>query len=737
MFEPSPHTTHHYYYGCQKASSIPVYLHNKEQKEPYVIIAPEEDFDSIEQGFLFFHPDSRIWRLPALDPWFPSKAMMGDRVKWLYQASVATPFDVFLCSKKSLLQKTIPPSYFQKYTIQLTTNTPIPSKKELLEIGYIESETIEERGYFCQKGHILDIFSYIHPHPIRIEAIGDQIENIYFFNLKTNRNIKKTSSGTLPPTYEAFIPSQQKMPAVLQLKKIKLFPKLWIKKISQSVFFPEQALLTPFIYNQSFQALDFFKKQLPHTSPLIWSMESDKSHHFPQTEASSLDHSSVLSILMNQFYFKNIHQQHKMIYLHPVIAEKKNIWPVTTLPKSWPSNEKLSSHFVCIATPSENQIQQIQLKLEKSHFKPHLINHSQRNWNEWKEEQARNKDVIHLIPSLIPDHFQMDQCLFLKGDDLLEKICSPKVSETFYPKTKSNALRFSEIKKGDFIVDKTYGIGLYKGLKILTLHNQKAEYIELEYKDKDRLYVPISQIHRLYPFKTKTGVNILDQLGSPYWNRKMAKASRSIQNLILDLLKMYTARSQINRTPFQPPSQNFIKFEKEFPFEETPDQARSIQEVLKNMTSSHPMERLIIGDSGYGKTEVAMRATFKAVEDGYQVACLAPTTILSLQHFKNFKDRFSKWPVQIDLLNRLVTPSKRKDLLQNISTQKTDIVIGSHRLLSSDIQFKNLGLLIIDEEHRFGVKQKEKFKKMKTQCRLHVFIRHPYSSYFKCQLKWS
>ena len=262
-------------------------------------------------------------------------------------------------------------------------------------------------------------------------------------------------------------------------------------------------------------------------------------------------------------------------------------------------------------------------------------------------------------------------------------------------------------------MDKIHGVGLYQGLKTLTFNKKAGEYIELEYKNADRLYIPIHHLYRLFRFKSSLGRRAIDELGQPYWSQKMDKAKKSIQTLVLDLLQLYSKRSQVKRTPFKTPSPDLKQFEKNFPFEETKDQSNTIEQVFKDMARPFPMDRLIIGDSGFGKTEVSMRAVFKAVEDGYQAVFLAPTTILSLQHFKNFQSRFASWPMRIELVNRLIAPSKVKSILSDLEQQKIDILIGSHRLLSSDIRFKKLGLIIIDEEHRFGVRQKEKLKKLK------------------------
>ena len=709
LFEPS--LSHSYLYGCEESSSIAVYLNFFDIKGPHIIIVSEEDFDSLEQSFLFFNPEQKIYKLPAVDPWFPSRTLLTERVQWLYQALSSHSQSIFLCSKKSLSQKTLPPDQFQKHCAVLTQNSAFPSLRQLQELGYLSDCPIEEKGFYHQKGGLMDIFSPSHSLPVRLSALGDQIESLHFFNPKTWRNLTSCSSMTLVPAYEACIFSERRKTTIQSLKKIPDLPKNWLKKISQGLFFPEIAVLIHFIYDKPAQALDFFTQ-----TPQIWITQNEENKNISETSnPSSQDfHSNIIK----QFYFKELNFPAKKNILTPLIQENStdNIWPIQTLKKtrSFPEINTLENHFSIIASPSENSIEYIQFQLKKMGLEPCLVTEKERFWSEWKAEQIQNPKKVHLILDSLPQTFKTADSFFIKGDLFLQKTKEPSSKKNQKAlSSKLKALHFSEISNGDLVVDKIHGVGCYKGLKNLTFNNTIGEYIELEYKDKNRLYIPVSQLHRLFQFKTQVHTKILDQLGQPYWKKKLSKAQKSIQNLVLDLMKTYSARSSIKRKPFNSSNPELIQFEKQFPFEETPDQMQAIQDIYKDMQADHPMDRLIIGDSGYGKTETAMRAVFKTVESGFQAVLLAPTTILSLQHFENFKKRFLNWPFRIELINRLAPPKKIKLIVKDLLTQKVDILIGSHRLLSSDVQFKNLGLIVIDEEHRFGVKQKEKLKKLK------------------------
>lgn len=702
------------YYGCEHPSVVGAYLSLSNKKGPHVITIPESEFKAAEESLSFFNPEQKVFKLPALDPWFPSKTQMVERIQWLNRALSPSSQDIFLCSKKSLYQKTLPPNIFKNNTLVLTKNSPLPSQKLLYEYGYTSSFPLEEPGFYHQKGGILDIFSPAHPLPIRLEAAGGGIESIRFFNPKTLRNLSACSAAAVTPAYEAFILPENKVQTVSRLKKIQNFPSYLLKKISQGMFFPEITWLISFIYSQPAQALDFFQRP-----PQLWILQSELQQKTPEIENSFDKSQAFYKDLIHQFYFKHLDFSFTKTILHSVIQENKNIWPMQIIKNTktfsdselW-NSKILENYFSIIAVSSEISMEQIQLKLKKQGFEPCFS--EERFWSDQKAEQIQNPKKVHLIQGNLPYSFKTQDSVFLKDRHILKSTAVPSRSTSSQSlSSRLKALHFSEIKKGDLIIDKIHGVGRYKGLKNSSFGGIPEEYIEIEYKNQDRLYIPVSRLNRLFQFKSSTVLPMLDQLGQTSWKQKLSKAQKSIQNLVLELLKTYQARSCIKRPAFGPAGKDLIQFEKEFPFEETPDQLQAIADIYADMQKDRPMERLIIGDSGYGKTETAMRAVFKAAEAGFQTAFIAPTTILSLQHFESFKKRFQNWPIRIELFNRLSPSVQAPLILKNLQKGKIDVLIGSHRILSPHVQFKNLGLIIIDEEHRFGVRQKEKLKKLK------------------------
>jgi transcription-repair coupling factor (superfamily II helicase) len=283
------------------------------------------------------------------------------------------------------------------------------------------------------------------------------------------------------------------------------------------------------------------------------------------------------------------------------------------------------------------------------------------------------------------------------------------------PRVQPFVSHFQDLKAGDFVVHTDYGIGIFTGLIKFTVDYKKREFIEIHYKDDDKLFVPVEDLNLVQKYaKLGTAAPTLNKLGTPQWERTKVRTKKAIENMAKELLQLYAQRKALGGYPFSQAGEWLADFEKTFEFTETEDQLRAIQEIMADMENSSPMDRLLCGDVGYGKTEVAMRASFKAVMDGKQVAVLSPTTVLASQHHKTFQTRMVLFPVRVESLTRLQTPAKQKKIVEDLKKGQIDIIIGTHRLLSKDVKFRDLGLLIVDEEQRFGVGHKERIKTIKT-----------------------
>ena len=274
---------------------------------------------------------------------------------------------------------------------------------------------------------------------------------------------------------------------------------------------------------------------------------------------------------------------------------------------------------------------------------------------------------------------------------------------------------FSDLKEGDYIVHRTHGIGQYIGVNTIMADGITKDYIKLKYKDNDILYVPTNSLDNIRKYiGSENETPKINKLGSKEWEKAKAKVKSNLREVAEELIRLYAIREKSEGFAFSKDTDWQREFEDSFPYQETDDQLRCIEEVKKDMEKPKPMDRLLCGDVGYGKTEVAIRAAFKAVMDGKQVAYLAPTTILSEQQYNSFKDRMKNYPINVEVINRFKSKKQQTEIVKKLKLGEIDILIGTHRLLSQDIEFKNLGLLIVDEEHRFGVKAKEKIKEYKT-----------------------
>src|SRR5947209_8817485 len=275
---------------------------------------------------------------------------------------------------------------------------------------------------------------------------------------------------------------------------------------------------------------------------------------------------------------------------------------------------------------------------------------------------------------------------------------------------------FRDLQVGDYVVHVEHGIAQYQGLKEINQGDGPAEFMLLEFAETARLYVPLTRLDLVQKYRSSEGAKpVLSHLGTAAWAKTKARVRKAMQDMADELLKLYAERKMAEGHAFSPDSEWMREFEDAFEYSETEDQELAITDVKRDMESSQPMDRLLCGDVGYGKTEIAMRAAFKVISDNKQVAVLAPTTVLAFQHYETFKQRFAAFPVNVEMISRFRTTKQQKEILQKVEAGKVDILIGTHRLLSKDVKFADLGLLVVDEEQRFGVRHKERMKQMRQE----------------------
>jgi transcription-repair coupling factor (superfamily II helicase) len=394
------------------------------------------------------------------------------------------------------------------------------------------------------------------------------------------------------------------------------------------------------------------------------------------------------------------------------LTPASDAWVQAARPKiqSWLT----SGNKIFISVKSSAQTERLKALLNKLDLSYHVSSEDEYLWQDWFDESSK----ITIIPRYLNETcFLVDEKLILlRSDDFFgkkQRAAAQNAFDEFSSKAKS--LAFGELKPNDLVVHVKHGIGVYEGLKKMNIGGVDSEYIQIGYKDKDKLYLPVYRVGQLQKFSGSGQTSLLDKLGGVGWEKTKIKVKSHLRDIASELLQLYARRTELRRPPIEYDEIADNQFERGFPFEETQDQLRAINDIHHDLLSDRPMDRLVCGDVGFGKTEVSMRAAFEVAHSKRQVAVLAPTTVLTFQHLETFKKRFSGFNFEIRSLNRFVSPAEQRKTLADLKEGRVDIIIGTHRLLSKDVSFRNLGLLIIDEEQKFGVVHKEKIKKLKAE----------------------
>lgn len=535
----------------------------------------------------------------------------------------------------------------------------------LIELGYERTEQVDALGQFCLRGDILDIYPINSNAPVRIEWFDNELDAMRSFDVNTQRSLQSLESVKIAPLV---------VDESLAAYDADIF----------AYCAPETLVVVDEPVNVFSMLEKLDKENKEHAAELFKKDEllAQCAEQGVQL-VSALAHSYLRGLPSLNIPVRSVAPYNKNINL--LIEDLKNwladgITPVVMLSGSIKARgfaDNLRNYQLegCFA------VQQL---------KPGVIN-------------VTYGDLDHGF------RFWDTDWLLLTENDIF----GMQKRKRLHAKNQGQQLQyFSDIKAGDYVVHKVHGIGRYVGVENVLVNGVHRDYLLLAYAGEDKLYVPVEQVNMLHKYVGSEGsVPRLSKMGGKDWQRTTAKAAKAITELAEELLKLYAQRQIMPGHAFSPDTVMQQEFEEAFPYEETPDQLKAIAEIKADMEKPQPMERLLCGDVGYGKTEVAIRAAFKAVVDGKQVAVLAPTTVLAQQHYLTFKERMRNFGVNVEMLNRFCSAKEQRQTLEALQEGKVDILIGTHRLLQADVQFPNLGLLIIDEEQRFGVAQKEKIKK--------------------------
>lgn len=563
------------------------------------------------------------------------------------------------------------------------------NKKDLIDflvsIGYSHETLVDKTGTFATRGYVIDIFPVSYSNPIRIELFDDEIEKIKEFNVDNQLTMNLINDVKIFPNTEFLIEGKKENIENFSQKNLQLYTK----PISLYDFMDE-----PIVFFNSYQEIEEnynnLLTEMAQYNTEIGSKEDNKYMH---------DFYSINPKVFKDFVtFDNITSNDVESY---ICNDVENFVGTLVDIRNRLCDYIKAKKTVVICLSDRYKVDKFMNEFNGVEFI-------------FTNENNIIPNKINIIIKTIKTGFDYDNYIFISEDELYNKKTTNFKYKTNF-KLGSKIKDINKLSVGDYIVHYAHGIGKYIGIKTLNKNGFKKDYLELEYKDGDKLYIPVEKIDLISKYSFNDGIAPkINKLGTSEWNKTKLRVKEKIENIASDLLKLYAERESSVGIKFDKDNEDQIEFEKCFPYEETPDQLRVTEEIKKDMETNKPMDRLLCGDVGYGKTEIAFRAAFKAIISGYQVALLCPTTILSNQHFQNAINRFSSFAINIKLLNRFTAIKDVKKIISETSEGKVDLLIGTHRILSEDVKFKKLGLLIIDEEQRFGVKHKEKIKNYKN-----------------------
>ena len=614
---------------------------------------------------------------------------------------------------------------------------------DLYNLGYEKVYKVEQKGEYAVRGGIVDIFPINSEFPYRIEFFGDEIEIIRNFNVNTQMSIESINKIKVVQAKEYILSSEEKIILYENLKKD--FYE-YVESIDDNEI--KEKLTSKFKFTlekvKEFQCFDQYNIIIPYLNKHLYNF-----FDFMDNSVVVIDEFSKFNESLNVLYdrFKEgfnmlilrgevLPSQINLILDKAYVTDKintmydlsfnlfNNFNNEDTVEFNTKSTVKMDGKISLILNEIKDKLTAgysivilSSTKVRGEKLKELLKEYEVSAYYSDDLDRFNCGEVVISTGSLNEGYDFFDLKLYVISDKEVFGESKNKKQKSFISTNKNNFSKiksFVELKPGDFIVHVNHGIGVYKGIKQIEVQGINRDYLDIEYEKNDKLYVPIEQLDLVQKYIGIEGKSPkISKLGGSEWAKIKVKTKKSVGEIAENLVKLYAERNVLTGYSFSKDTEWQSQFEDEFPYNETPDQIVAISDIKKDMESSKPMDRLLCGDVGYGKTEVALRAAFKAVIDKKQVVFLVPTTILADQHYNNICRRFIDFSFNIDVLSRFRTPKQQKETLLKLKKGEVDIIVGTHRLLSKDVEFKNLGLLIIDEEQRFGVKHKEKIKELR------------------------
>lgn len=636
--------------------------------------------------------------------------------------------DILVVTVEALMQNIIPKEFLYKNALTLKVGDTIDInylKQKLVDLGYERNELIDGRGQFSIRGGIVDI-SITDKQGIRLEFWGDDVDSIRRFDILSQRSIEMLDSAKINPSHEYILEyeidkviSNIEGSDYLDKPNIKEDVELirggeYISKIDKyfNSFYSKTTNLLDYLdkyvivldeigkINQRSDNIQIESKHLINT--LI-----EKNKSVPDILSNIIDYKKNLDKIAKVLLYKDDMVSNKItnslcnFNYRDILFYKNEIASLdTTLTEAVKKKKK-----ILILGGNEENAKKISILLKDRYLENTFVK---------KPEKLEKGKIIITIGAMSSGFEAYDlNLLVISSEDFFTStpVKKKKVTKDFKDGEK---VVFADLKIGDYVVHKAHGIGQFIGVNTIKADNVIKDYIKLRYKNDDILYVPTTNLDVIRKYVGGDANPKIYKLGGKDWSNTKAKVKSNLREVARELIELYAKRQKVSGFAFSKDNEWQKQFENSFEYEETDDQLRCIEEVKKDMEASKPMDRLLCGDVGYGKTEVAIRAAFKAVMDQKQVAYLVPTTVLADQQYAEFKKRMEEYAIRVEVLNRFRTKKEQDSIIKKLKLGEIDVIVGTHRILSQDVEFKDLGLLIIDEEHRFGVKDKEKIKQLKN-----------------------
>jgi transcription-repair coupling factor (superfamily II helicase) len=727
---------------------------------PILFLTPDETRaeQRIEEIRFFADPGRKVLLYPSWDvkPFqniSPSPEVLGQRWEVRQALSGSGGPLCVVSSLEAVLEKVLPRQISRRFPLEIRPGREF-QREEFIEklrgLGYTRVQAVSQKGEFAVRGYVLDVFSPASPHPLRLEFFGDSVESVRTFDPDTQRSLRDLEAARILPVKEVlFLPEFQETAAENLRKKSAGAEeppegiREVLERVREGISFGGADNYLPLFYPTLESFLDYLPPEtllvledppeLDDRLSRIWEEiresreeQAGQGKFWPAPEELFLTREDFAGLIG---LFSRVVLQG--LEMGEPFSERAGIRLETE------ANERLRSDL--LSSKSEEGVlhllaQRIRTGAEKgvSTLLPCSNLHSAQRLQEMLENHGLRPNLsAKPFSAWTPADSEGGQGTLLIGN-LHRGFSFPKAglaviteSELFGEKRprkrpaiplKDHALAaFSELQLDDFVVHSDHGIGIYRGLLKLTLGEEEHDFLLIEYQGGDKLYLPVYRLNLVqkYAGGGDSGPR-LDRLGGTSWEKAKKRVKKSLRELAEELVKLYAVRTVLKGHAFPPPDEIYREFEASFEYEETPDQLQAIAEVQKDMGGEKAMDRLVCGDVGFGKTEVALRAAFRAMMAAKQVAVLVPTTVLAQQHYQTFSGRFSAYPFRVEMLSRFRSAAEQKKILQDLAQGKVDLVIGTHRLLQKDVVFKDLGLLVVDEEHRFGVSHKERLKRLRA-----------------------